>query len=111
MTIPAEPNDGSANPASVEGSAATLALEIRDRDLELRIRAARRRERRSAVWAFLGISPAAIIPGLGLFLEHNFGLLILLGFLVTLTQLIRMGRAGGEARALESELGDLRAGE
>ena len=111
MTFSTEPNDGNATPVGTESSAATLALEIRERDLELRIRTARRRERRSAVWAFLGISPAAIIPALGLLLEDNFGLLILLGCLVTLTQLIRMVRAAGEAKALESELRHLRAGD
>ena len=105
----AEPDGGTANPPESEGQGAELAREIQEQDLELLLRAARRRQRRSAVWAFLGVSPGAIIPALGLLRGDNLGLLILLGFLVTLTQFYRMLKATREARALGTELRQLRA--
>ena len=50
------------------------------------LRAMRKKKRRHAVWAFLGFSPAAVLPAAGLLLEGSMGLVILLSGLVTVTQ-------------------------
>jgi hypothetical protein len=66
--------------------AASLVRQTEIREAAERVEAVRKKKRRHGLWALLGISPAAMLPAIGLLLEGSLGLLVLLGFLVTGTQ-------------------------
>lgn len=76
-------------------------------DLVERLAAARKEERRHLIWCVLGMSPAALVPFLGLALEGNVALMALLCALVVLVEGWRGVRSGREARQLELALADL----
>ena len=88
------------------GSSILLQSEIED--LERELRAVRRKERWHFVWALIGISPAALIPAIGLFREGSFGLVVLLALLVTISQLYLGVKASGKAARLKKALEGLR---
>jgi hypothetical protein len=77
-------------------------------DLEREVRAARRKERWHFVWALTGISPAALIPGVGLFLDESFDLFILLLVLVSFSQFYLGTKAAGKVARLKRALNGLR---
>lgn len=88
------------------GSSILLQSEIED--LEQELRAVSRKERWHFVWALIGISPAALIPAIGLFREESYGLVILLVFLVMISQFYLGIKAAGKAARLKKALEDLR---
>lgn len=77
-------------------------------DLERELRAVRRKERWHFVWALTGISPAALLPAIGLFREESFGLIVLLSFAVTISQFYLGVKASGKANRLNKSLEKLR---
>jgi len=79
-------------------------IESEVEDLEQELRAVQRKVRRHFVWTFLGLSPAALIPAIGLFREGSFGLLILLVVLVTISQGYLGGKAARKASRLKKAL-------
>jgi hypothetical protein len=92
-----------------ESSAVLLRAKVEDLEEELRV--VRKRERRHFTWALVGISPAALLPAIGLFLEGSFGLVVILVILVTFTQVYQGVMAGAEAARLEEALERLARGE
>ncbi len=102
---PPDPETTDLDEVSV-GSSILLQSEIED--LERELRAVRRKERWHFVWAFVGISPAALIPAIGLFREGSFGLVVLLALLVTISQLYLGVKAIGKAARLKKALASLR---
>lgn len=82
-------HDGSAPgvPGPADLSEAAL-VQAREEELLDDLMSVRKKKRRHALWALLGLSPAAVIPAAGLFMEGSFGLFVLLCVLVTATQLI-----------------------
>jgi hypothetical protein len=92
-----------------DGSSVLLRSEIED--LERELRAVRKKERWHFVWALVGISPAALIPAIGLAWEGSFGLVVLLALLVTVSQFLLGVKATGKANRLERALESLRAEE
>lgn len=95
-----------------QGSPGTSLLSKLEREeLESRHRSAIRREKRHLFWMVLGISPAAVIPALGLLREGSLGLLVLLGVLVTVSQWASWTKASREAESLEQRLKRLPRGE
>ncbi len=98
-------------PEEADLPASSLAHQLMLEELEGRLQAAHRREKRHLLWVVLGLSPAAVIPALGLLSEGSFGLFILLVVLVTASQLISWNLAAREAERLEKELSRLRHGE
>ena len=94
-----------------ESAAASLLIEYEVEDLERKLRAMQRKERRHFVWALTGISPAALIPMIGLFLTDSFGLLVLLALLVPFSQLYLGVKASGEVSRLKKSLEALRGKE
>jgi hypothetical protein len=76
-------------------------------DLERELRAVRRKERWHFVWALTGISPAALLPVIGLFREESFGLIVLLSFAVTISQFYLGVKALGKATRLKRSLEEL----
>ncbi len=74
------------------------------RDLTERLTAARKAEVRHFIRCMLGVTPAAVIPVVGLALEGNVALLALLCVLVTLVEGWRWIRAGRLVKRLEGEL-------
>lgn len=90
---------------SVDGDAGeTMALETRKEDAERELGALHRKASRHLMWVLLGVSPAAIIPALGLAAEGSEILLLVLMVLVTLTQGLAYARTRSRARELEEEL-------
>ncbi len=77
-------------------------------DLERELRAVRKKERWHFVWALTGISPAALIPAIGLFREGSFGFVVLLALLVTISQFYLGVKATGKAARLKKALESLR---
>lgn len=77
------------------------------RDLEERLQAARKAEVRHFIRCMLGVTPAAIIPIVGLALEGNVALLALLCALVVVAEGWRWIRAGRLARRTELALAAL----
>jgi hypothetical protein len=92
--------------AGEPGSSVVARLELED--MERRLQAVRRKERRHLLWMVLGVSPAAILPALGLLREGNLGLLVLLGVLVTFSQWYSWTKASNEAERLEKAILRLR---
>ncbi len=88
------------------GQSAIVQAEVDD--LERELRAVKRKERWHFVWALTGISPAALIPAIGLFREGSFGLVVLLALLVTISQLYLGVKASGKAARLKKALEGLR---
>ena len=95
--------------AQKDGSAALLRAKVDDLEEELRV--VRKKVRRHFTWALVGISPAAILPVIGLFLEGSFGLVVILVIVVTFTQLFQGVMAGTKAARLKEALERLRRGE
>jgi len=90
----------------------TMLLSALEREeLEGQLRIALRKERRHLLWMVLGISPAAVLPAVGLLWEGNLGLLVLLGVLVTATQWVSWTRTSREAEAIENRLARLAEGD
>jgi hypothetical protein len=89
-------------------SGASLASHFRLEDMEHRLDAVRRREKRHLLWMFLGVSPAAAIPALGLFLEGSSDLLLLLFLLVSVVHCVYWNKAAREAERMEKEVFRLR---
>lgn len=63
---------------------------------------AQRRSKRHLMWALLGLSPAALIPFMGLLAEGSFGLIVVLVVLVLLVEGWRYVRAEKEASRLRA---------
>jgi hypothetical protein len=94
-----------------ESAAASMLIEYEVEDLERELRAVQKKERKHFIWALTGISPAALIPMIGLFLTDSFGLLVLLALLVPISQFYLGVKASGEASRLKKSLEDLRGKE
>ena len=77
-------------------------------DLKRELRVVQRKERWHFVWAMTGISPAALIPMIGLFHEGSFGVLLLLAILVTISQFYLGGKAATRAHRLKQAIHRLR---
>jgi hypothetical protein len=90
-------------PVAKDSGSAAIALAERE-DLERKLHAVRKKKNRHVLWAMLGISPAAIIPAIGLLAEGDMGLLMVLLVLVFLAQVHGWGKTSKEARELEKEL-------
>ena len=88
------------------GSSTLIESEVRDLERELRV--LRRKANWHFVWTVLGLSPAALIPALGLLREGSFGLLFLLGVLVMVSQGYLGGKAARRAERVEKALENLR---
>jgi hypothetical protein len=73
-------------------------------DLTEELKAARRAEVRHFIRCMLGITPAAVIPAVGLVLEGNVALLALLCVLVSLVEGRNWIRAGRVTKRLQEEL-------
>ena len=78
-------------------------------DLELELKRARKSEVRHFVWAMFGVSPAAIIPLLGLAREGRVARVALLCVMVVFWEGWRWIQAGREVKRLESAMERLRA--
>jgi len=96
-------------PESKDSGATAVDLAERE-DLEERLLAVRKKKNRHLLWAVLGLSPAALIPAIGLLVEGNMGLLIVLLVLVFFGQVYGLARTSSEARKLEKELLELSNG-
>ena len=79
-------------------------------DLEQKLLAVRKKKNRHLLWAVLGISPAAIIPAIGLLVEGQGVLLMVLLVLVFLGQVYGWTKTSFEARKLDKELLELSGG-
>ena len=77
-------------------------------DLKRELRAVQRKERWHFEWAMTGISPAALIPLIGLFHEGSFGVLLLLAILLTIFQFYLGGKAATRAHRLKREINRVR---
>ena len=77
-------------------------------DLKRELRVVQKTERWHFVWAMTGISPAALIPMIGLFHEGSFGVLLLLAVLVTISQFYLGGKAATRAHRLTQAIDRLR---
>ena len=88
------------------GSSVVAHLELED--MELTLQKVHRKEKRHLLWMVLGISPAAVLPALGLLREGSLGLLVILGVLVTFTQWYSWTKASKEAERLEKAIRQLR---
>jgi hypothetical protein len=98
-----EPTDLSEIP---RGQSAIIQAE--EEDLERALRAVRKKERWHFVWALTGVSPAALIPAMGLFLHGNYGLVVPFLVLVAISQFYLGVKAAGKAARLKRALEDLR---
>jgi hypothetical protein len=101
--ITPEPTDFKEIP---RGKSAIIQAEVED--LERELRAVRKKERWHFVWALTGVSPAALIPAMGLVLRGNYGLVVPFVLLVTISQFYLGVKAAGKAARLERALEDLR---
>jgi hypothetical protein len=88
------------------GQSAIIQAEVED--LERELRAVRKKERWHFVWALTGVSPAALIPAMGLVVRGNYGLVVPFLLLVTFSQLYLGVKAAGKAARLKRALEDLR---
>jgi hypothetical protein len=88
------------------GQSAIVQAEVED--LERELRAVRKEERWHFVWALTGMSPAALIPAIGLFLDGYYGLVVPFVLLVTISQFYLGVKAAGKAARLKRALEDLR---
>jgi hypothetical protein len=98
-----EAGAGASHPALPEESIPP-ALRADLHDLQGELRRARKREVRHFVWAMFGVSPAALIPLLGLALEGEVALVALLCVMVVFVEGSRWIRAGKEVKRLEEAL-------
>ena len=73
-------------------------------DLRARIDLARRRERKHWMRGLFGISPSAIIIGLGLLARGQLFLIVVLSVLVTISEFWRARQSGSEAEELAQTL-------
>ena len=105
LAIPPDPAAAHLNKVPAESS---YLIQVEVEDLERELRAVRRKERWHFVWALTGISPAALIPAIGLFREGSFGWVVLLAFLVTISQFYLGVKASGKAARLKKSLEGLR---
>lgn len=104
MELPADPGDREPRDVEEGGSGTSLTSALEREDLERELQLALRKEKWHLIWMTLGISPAAVIPALGLLREGSFGLLILLGVLVTASQWVSWTRTSRKAEAIEEKL-------
>ena len=104
MGLPVDPDEEHGSQQGPHALRASLASEIQREDLERQVQTLERKRQRHALWAVLGVSPAAFLPALGLIAEGNIGLLILLSFLVTGTQAFSWARASRESKKLKEQL-------
>ena len=88
------------------GQSAIIQAEMED--LERELRAVRKKERWHFVWTLTGVSPAALIPAMGLFLHGNYGLVVPFLLLVAISQFYLGAKAAGKAARLKRALEDLR---
>jgi hypothetical protein len=102
--IPAEP--ASELPTPPGAGEAALALAETEEVLE-DLQKVRKKKRRHALWAFLGFSPAAVVPAVGLLMEGSLGLLIVFSLIVSTTQLVGWSLASERERELEELLSRL----
>lgn len=70
-------------------------------DLAERLDRARSRSSRHLLWAWLGVTPVALVPLVGLLLEGSLGLAVAMSAGVAAVELWRYGRAQREVRDLE----------
>ena len=103
-SLPERAGNGADFGPPVPSANRSLEIEV----LEENLRSVQRREKRHLLWMVLGISPAAVLPALGLLREGNIGLLLLLGVLVTGSEWFAWIRASHEAERLERKLRELR---
>ena len=73
-------------------------------DLEHALTKAQGRKSRHALWVLLGISPAAMIPALGLILEGSIALVVVLLVLVSVVEAVRWFQAAAVVSRLEQAL-------
>ena len=92
-----------------KGQAAIVQAEVED--LERELRAVRKKRRWHFVWALTGISPAALILAMGLFLDGYFGLVVPVVVLGTILQFYLGVKASGKAARLKRALEALREGQ
>lgn len=76
-------------------------------DLVRRLQAVRKKKDRHLFWAVVGITPAALIPAVGLLMEGNTGLVVVLLVLVLLGQAYGWVKAVLEAKELEEAIRQL----
>ena len=88
------------------GKSAIVQAEVDE--LERELRAVRKKERWHFVWALTGMSPAALIPAIGLFLDGYYALVVPFVLLVTISQFYLGVKAAGKASRLKKALEDLR---
>jgi hypothetical protein len=88
------------------GQSAIIQAEVKD--LERELRAVRKKERWHFVWALTGVSPAALIPAMGLFLHGNYGLVVPFLLLVAISQFYLGVKAAGKAARPKRALEELR---
>ena len=103
--------DETPDPSEAEEQALPPALRAERADVVEELRAARKAEMRHLVWCMIGITPAAVIPFVGLALEGNVALMALLCVLVVFVEGWRWILAGRRVKALEMELTRLDAGD
>ena len=89
-------------------TAASALIESEIEDVVRELRAAQRKSRRHFLWALLGVSPAALLPAIGLLLEGSEGLLVLLIVLVGFSQLFLGVREASKINDLKKALRRLR---
>lgn len=100
---------GDAGRGLPEGGAEALppAIRVERADLVEELRLARKAELRHLVWCMLGMTPAAVVPFVGLALEGNVALMALLCVLVVWVEGWRWIRSGRRVKALEADLARL----
>lgn len=103
--------DAADDPSGPEEKAIPPALRAERDDVVEELLTARKAEMRHLVWCMIGITPAAVIPFVGLALEGNVALMALLCVLVVFVEGWRWIRAGRRVKALEAELARLDAGD
>ncbi len=94
-------------PARADAGTAAL-VEVGIQEVLEDLVAVRKKKRRHALWAILGLSPAALLPAVGLLMEGSLGLLIILGVLVTGTQIYGWSKSLKREEELEESLRRLR---
>ena len=90
-----------------KGQSAIVQAEVDD--LERELRTVRKKERWHFVWALTGMSPAVLIPAIGLFLDGYYGLVVPFVLLVTISQFYLGVKAAGKAARLKRALEDQQA--
>jgi len=73
-------------------------------DVSQALEVVRKKKRRHALWTLMGISPAALLPAIGLMMEGSEGLLLILVLLVTLTQAYGWAKNRVKEKELEESL-------